>query len=276
MFTDPDHYSRFVSKLEKHRSETVEIGKGIHSLRACPLEEIEAIIGNSNDERPFHIHISEQVKEVEDFEKLTQQRPIAWMHDKGLLRTNTNLVHATHIDADEMSSIIKSGSSVVLCPNTEANLGDGIFPAFEYTNQGGKWSIGSDSHINLNAFEELRVLEYGQRLKHLKRNLIADTQTGDLLYHKALLGGVAAAGSKFTSQIEVGSVLNAIEVDLESEPSLTLEELETFLSSVVFTGCPHFFKQVYTNGKPRLGESGRHKNFENYLRAYKKSLQSLS
>lgn len=268
LFESSNAYLKFVSDLAKFESDNVQIGYGIHSLRACPVEEVGEIVEACPSSKPFHIHISEQVKEVEDFKKIYGTRPVEWMAQEGHLRSNTNLVHATHVNPQELKAIREAAATVVLCPNTEANLGDGIFPAMDFVADGGNWSIGSDSHINLNAFEELRLLEYGQRLQHLKRNLIAEIETGDALYAGALAGGGKSTCDKFDSQFVVGRQFNAMEVDLSKEATLSHKNLSTLLSTITFTGTPHFFTQVYTNGKPRLDKSGRHANYHTYLNSF--------
>ncbi len=145
----------------------------------------------------MHIHISEQVKEVNDCLAWSGQRPIAWLFDKLEVDARWCLIHATHPDEAELRQLALSGAVAGLCPTTEANLGDGIFPGVDYLARGGQWGIGSDSHVSLNVVEELRWLEYGQRLRDTRRNRLVtrhQPSVGNVLYQQALAGGAQACG----------------------------------------------------------------------------------
>lgn len=131
---------------------------------------VKEICLNGNKNLPLHIHISEQLKEVSDSLEYLGKRPVEWMLEHCEMDSRFHLVHATHINEIELNGIAKSGASVVLCPSTEGNLGDGIFPLRDFILQDGNWSIGTDSHIGSNPMEELRILDYGQRLISHKRN----------------------------------------------------------------------------------------------------------
>ena len=161
------------------RRTTVAIGA--HSLRAvsvASLRRLAAYAGQMNI--PFHLHIAEQQAEVEQCLLATGQRPVAWLLDNVGVDVNWCLVHATHIDAAESAALARLEAVVCLCPTTEANLGDGIFPLRDFLLAGGRIAIGSDSQVSINPFEELRWLEYGQRLLHKARNIAAvdDAQVG--------------------------------------------------------------------------------------------------
>ncbi len=150
------------------------------------------------DDAPVHIHIAEQVKEVEDCLAWSGKRPVEWLLDCGLVNERWCLVHATHMTGDETVQAARSGAVAGLCPVTEANLGDGLFPAGEFLAADGRFGIGSDSNVLIDVAEELRTLEYGQRLVHRGRNLFATREgasTGGDLYRAALRGGAQALGA---------------------------------------------------------------------------------
>lgn len=224
------------------------IGVAPHSLRAASIEDIHHLteIAGSN---PIHIHISEQIKEVEDCLAATGARPVQYLLDQHDLSEQWCLVHATHLDAKETSGIAKSGSVVGLCPLTEANLGDGIFPALEFTADGGRFGIGSDSHIRIDLAEELRLLEYGQRLLHRKRNLLARSgqSTGRFLYENALLGGAKASGIG-KAGISTGASADLVELNTEHS-ALCGRAGDALLDSWLFCGDGRQVQSVYVSGK---------------------------
>ena len=158
------------SKKACDNYEHANIAIGIHSMRGVEPTDIAYIAKNGPQDIPFHIHISEQLKEIEDSITYLGKRPVEWLLDNVELNDRFHLVHATHLTDAETIGIAKSGANVVICPSTEGNLGDGLFPLRKYQEEGGKWSIGTDSHVGLNPLEELRLLDYGQRLISHKRN----------------------------------------------------------------------------------------------------------
>ena len=178
----------------------VRLGLAPHSLRAVPPEGLrEALAGLDaiDATAPIHIHIAEQTKEVDDCIAWSGQRPVAWLLDHADVNARWCLVHATHMDADEYRRAAGSGAVAGLCPTTEANLGDGIFDLPAWRAAGGAWGIGSDSHICVNAAEELLLLEYSQRLATRQRNVIADTaqpHTATAMTLAAVQGGAQASG----------------------------------------------------------------------------------
>jgi formimidoylglutamate deiminase len=166
-------------KYEAHAS----LGIGIHSLRAVTPQDVIRVCENLDGSKPFHIHVSEQLKEIEDSVAFHGRRPVQWLLDNTNVNDNYHLVHATHLDDAEVAGIAKSGANVVLCPSTEGNLGDGLFRFEDYKNAGGNWSIGTDSHVGLNPLEELRILDYGQRLISHKRTTFVTDAGGDSAFN---------------------------------------------------------------------------------------------
>lgn len=174
LFQSPDDYLTMLSNLEKFtkEEESIDIACGVHSLRACSGEDLRYIYENTS--APFHIHISEQTKEVEDCLAFSGKRPIELLYEilgpLGIHHERLQLVHATHINAREIHLIAQALSKVILCPTTEANLGDGVFPLADFLKNGGIFGIGSDSHVGLCPLTEIRLLDWTQRLTHRKRS----------------------------------------------------------------------------------------------------------
>jgi len=169
-----------------------QLGICFHSLRAVTKEQIQQVLPALDSHYPIHIHIAEQQKEVNDSLAWSGQRPVEWLHNEIGFNERWCLVHATHLNHDELTAIAQQGAVAGLCPTTEANLGDGIFPATAFEQANGRWGIGSDSHVSLSLVEELRVLEYSQRLRDQQRNRLyrqQENRVGDHLYQQALLGG---------------------------------------------------------------------------------------
>jgi formimidoylglutamate deiminase len=192
--------------VQRGRAHGARVGVAPHSLRAVgpqALRELLAGLQSIEPRAPIHLHIAEQQQEVDDCLAWSGQRPIAWLLANASVDERWCLVHATHLDATERSALAASGAVAGLCPTTEANLGDGVFPAAAYLGAGGAWGIGSDSHISVDAAEELRLLEYTQRLAQQRRNVLAGDgrpddaaprQVADHLWLGAVAGGAQASG----------------------------------------------------------------------------------
>ncbi|MES2484885.1 MAG: formimidoylglutamate deiminase, partial [Bacteroidota bacterium] len=176
-----EDYYKLLAATEKvvQNQPHANVGIGIHSLRAVKPQDVISVCQNLDGSKPFHIHVSEQLKEIEDCEGFHNKRPVQWLLDNCSVDKNYHLVHATHLDDAEVTGVAKSGANVVLCPSTEGNLGDGLFRFEDYKNHGGNWSIGTDSHVGLNPLEELRILDYGQRLISHKRTSFVTETSGD-------------------------------------------------------------------------------------------------
>ncbi len=174
----------------------VTVGVCAHSLRAVPPKDFHALIDASPPDVPVHLHIAEQQREVDEIENAFGARPIAWLLANFDVDSRWCLVHATRATAEELSGIAHSGATVGLCPTTEANLGDGLFEFVGYAANAGSYGIGSDSNITLVAADELRLLEYGQRLYHRRRAVAAANgrSCGETLYAAAASGGATVSG----------------------------------------------------------------------------------
>jgi formimidoylglutamate deiminase len=172
------------------------LGVAPHSLRAVTLDQLREV-SQMHADAPVHIHIAEQVKEVEDCRAWSGARPVEWLMDHADVGAPWCLVHATHVSHAELDAIVRSRAVAGLCPVTEANLGDGIFPAPAYLNAGGAFGVGTDSNVRIGLAEELRTLEYGQRLIERKRCVLASAErpsVGERLFLGALEGGAQALG----------------------------------------------------------------------------------
>jgi len=174
-----------------------KVGVAPHSLRAVTPDELSAVVAMAKD-GPIHIHVAEQVKEVEDCIAWSGARPVEWLLDNAALDERWCLIHATHMTDDETRRMAQSKAVAGLCPITEANLGDGTFNAVVFGEAGGKFGIGSDSNVLIGIPDELRQLEYSQRLAHRSRNVLAAAgqSTGRALFDGAIEGGGIGLASK--------------------------------------------------------------------------------
>ena len=226
-------------------------GLCFHSLRAATEADIKSVLAAHPGERPIHIHIAEQTKEVQDCLAWSSRRPVEWLYDKFEIDRRWCLIHATHVSPDEVHMMGHSEAVVGLCPTTEANLGDGIFPAQEFLASNGAFGIGSDSHVSVSALEELRWLEYGQRLKHERRNRLS--------------GGTQAMGQP------IGSIASGKRADLVvldgAHPMLANVAPAKLLARWLFGGNDGWVKDVMVGGKwvvkdrHHAGEEAAHRAF---------------
>lgn len=254
---------------------TFQSGIGAHSLRAVSAASLAKIADvAARDGVPMHIHIAEQQREVDQCLGALHARPVEWLLDNCEVNERWCLVHATHIDHVEIGAIARSGAVVCLCPSTEANLGDGLFPLQEFLSQGGRIAIGSDSHVSINPFEELRWLEYGQRLVSRKRNIAAvdRPQTGRSLFEAALQGGALACGRQ-GGQLQEGALADLVLLD-DDNPMLAGHTTRSFLEALVFSGFTLPIDRVMVNGEWQVSE-GRHRNASQAGKAYAAIARSL-
>jgi len=261
-------------KATKHYNKA-SIGLGIHSLRAADENSIRAVLANAK-ELPVHIHIAEQLKEVSNCLDFYKQRPVEWLLNTFDVNNNFHLVHATHINEEEIIGIVKSRAQVVLCPSTEGNLGDGIFPLQSFQQQGGHWSIGTDSHIGLNPLEELRILDYGQRLTTHRRNQFisnSNGNTGLFGVDMALKAGRKAMGNNCEDYFEIGQPLDAVIIDSDA-PLIATSRPDHILSTLVYSGDRSHFKGTMVNGEWKVKE-GHHLLKDQIFSNFKKSLGEL-
>ncbi|WP_336961709.1 formimidoylglutamate deiminase [Sphingobium aquiterrae] len=233
------------------------VGIAPHSLRAVSPQQL-ALLDAMARGRPVHIHIAEQMREVEDCLAWSGQRPVAWLLDHADVDARWCLVHATHMTGQEAEAMARSGAVAGLCPITEANLGDGIFPAEPFLAAGGRYGIGSDSNVLIDATEELRLLEYGQRLQHRGRNMLArgaGRSTGADIFAAAMAGGSAALG--VASGLAVGLPADIVSLD-SRHVSLAVREPATLLDGLIFAAGRAGIDCVWRYGA-KVVSGGRHR-----------------
>jgi len=255
---DPESYLGLIDRLEKHATGRNKLGTSFHSLRAVTPEEVTAVLQGMRPGRPVHIHIAEQQKEVDDCLAWSGRRPIDFLYDKWNVNQDWCLVHATHADDGEVKRMAESGVVVGICPTTEANLGDGLFPAVAYTEAGGRWGIGSDSHVSVTVLEELRWLEYGQRLKHERRNRLHGGKQANIagyLYPAALDGGAQAMGQQ-VGKIAEGHAADFVVLDAR-DPLIANSTGDDILSRWIFAGTRSVIRDVMVAGDWVI-QDGRH------------------
>jgi formimidoylglutamate deiminase len=212
------------------------LGVAPHSLRAVTPEQLAAVVAMC-PAGPVHIHAAEQVREVEECIAWSGARPVAWLLDNAAVDRRWCLVHATHQADDEIARLARSGAVAGFCPVTEANLGDGISPASGYISAGGAFGLGTDSNVRIDVSEELRLLEYSQRLRDRARNVITRAgvqSTGRVLFEGAVSGGARALGVQHAGMIE-GASADFLSLDAES-PTLVERQGDAVLDSFIFAG----------------------------------------
>jgi formimidoylglutamate deiminase len=269
-------YVRLLETLRGHESDDVRVGIALHSLRAVPEPAMRSLLatGAARD-CPIHIHIAEQIGEVQDCLAVRGARPVEWLLDHAEVDARWCLVHATHMTGHETSRLARTGAVAGLCPTTEANLGDGLFPLADYLDAGGVLGIGSDSHISISPVEELRWLEYGQRLASRHRNISARQESGSVgetLWRAALRGGVQAAGMA-VGALAPGSRADLLVLD-DSSPLLAARDEHTMLDSFLFAGNTPLVRDVMSGGAWVVRDF-HHRDEERIAARYRRVVEQL-
>lgn len=250
------------------------LGIAPHSLRAVAPDELAAIVPLAKG-APIHIHAAEQVKEVEDCLAWSGQRPVSWLLDHADVDARWCLIHATHMTDQETAELARRGAVAGLCPITEASLGDGIFPARAYRAAGGRFGIGTDSNVLVGVADELRQLEYGQRLTHRERNVLtsgAGASTGRTLFDAAITGG-AQALAQATVGLREGSRADIVSLDA-AHPSLAGRKGDAVLDGWIFASAHDAVDCVWAGGA-KLVEGGRHRLRDEARRRFNTSVRGL-
>jgi formimidoylglutamate deiminase len=247
---DVDGYLRLLANLRKLENEHLRVGVALHSLRAIPESAWRSVIDSEALKTgPIHIHIAEQIGEVQDCLATRGARPVEWLFEHAPVDKRWCLVHATHLTDAETNRLARSGAIAGLCPTTEANLGDGLFPLAHYLDANGVLGVGSDSHISISPVEELRWLEYGQRLSTRHRNVAArhpGDSVGETLWRAALKGGTQAADLPIGS-LRPGARADLIVLDSES-PLLAARDTRSAMDSYLFAGNTPLVRDVMASG----------------------------
>ena len=256
---DVDQFARLMEASRRAVSALPDavLGLAPHSLRAATTEEIAAILPLTDG--PLHIHVAEQTKEVDDCVAWCGRRPVERLYDIADVSSRWCLIHATHVTDVETAQMAASGAVVGLCPITEANLGDGVFPAEAFMVAGGAFGVGSDSNVLIDAAEELRILEYGQRLWHRARNVLAVQEgaaTGQVLFDAALKGGAQALGVK--GGLAEGNAADIVSLDIAHSALLARRDAALINAWVFACRGGGAVDCVWRRGE-KLVERGRHR-----------------
>jgi formiminoglutamate deiminase len=271
-----DRFARLMeaSRRVVKRSAGAMVGVAPHSLRAVTPEELDVVVGTSAG-GPIHIHIAEQLKEVEECVAWSGQRPIEWLFDHAPVDNRWCLVHATHATSDEMSRIAASRAVAGLCPITEANLGDGTFDGVEFLDWRGVFGVGTDSNVLIGAADELRQLEYSQRLERRARNVLSGRpalSTGRTLFEGALAGGAQALGVAVPGLV-AGAPADIVSLDAE-HVALAGRRGDAILDSWIFAARESPIDCVWARGEKRVS-SGRHHKREAVALRFRQTLERL-
>ncbi|PJK00731.1 formimidoylglutamate deiminase [Lysobacteraceae bacterium NML91-0213] len=261
-----DAYLRLFETLRARECEDLRVGVALHSLRAVPEPAMHEVLAALPAGTPVHIHVAEQIGEVEDCLAVRGARPVRWLLDHAPVGADWTLVHATHLDADETARLARSGATVALCPTTEANLGDGLFPLRGYLDAGGHWGIGSDSHISVSPVEELRWLEYGQRLASGRRNVAAGAF--DSVGHTLLAG--ALDGDRATG-FDADDEWLLLDADA---PVLTGADADDLADRWIFSGNRPLVRESRI-GERQLVVDGRHLQADAIVEDYRRAMRAL-
>ncbi|KQT69888.1 MULTISPECIES: formimidoylglutamate deiminase [unclassified Aureimonas] len=252
------------------------LGLAIHSLRAATPDEMRAILSAETTGGPIHIHVAEQEREVEESVAWSGRRPVEWLLGEMPVDERWCAIHATHMTAAETEGLARSGAVAGLCPATEANLGDGIFPATAFLKAGGRFGIGTDSHVATDVAEELRLLEYGQRLRDRRRSRLATgpgASVGRTLHDAALRGGAQATGERVCG-LTVGASADLVVLD-GADPYIATASGDAILDRWLFALGAKVVRDVLVGGRFVVRE-GRHAADEAVDAAFLTTLRRLA
>lgn len=273
---DFERFSRLFEKAAqavKHLPQDAGLGLAPHSLRAVAPEDFPRLVNLANG-RPIHLHLAEQIPEVEEVQSAWGARPVEWVSDNADIDEQWCMIHCTQMEPHETVRLARSGAVAGLCPITESSLGDGIFDGVRWLENDGRMAVGSDSNIRISLAEELRTLDYSQRLRDHSRAALATTEhsTGQRLFGTILAGGAQAAGRK-CGRIETGywadlMVLDDRNVDLAGRAG------DLVLDSYIFVGDDSMVSDVWSAGR-HMVVGGRHIRREGIVPRYARVLSQL-
>jgi formimidoylglutamate deiminase len=273
----PERYLDLVNRCQEVIRDKNLLGLGMapHSLRAVPASALQEVfrcwpVENS----PVHIHIAEQPAEVNACLEYTGLRPVEWLLEEYSVDHRWCLVHATHMSGSELRSAAASGSVAGLCPTTEADLGDGVFPAEDWINAGGQFAIGTDSNVRISVAEELRLLEFNARLGSGRRNVLTGVNTtcGRFLYQQSARAGGLAIGQP-VGVLESGFRADLLELDGNHE-LLFDQSPDIALDTWIFAGSRSMINSVWVAGNPVI-ENGLHAGEQALRAAYSKVVKDF-
>jgi formiminoglutamate deiminase len=275
---DTGSFVRLFEALDAAPAGLETTGVAFHSLRAVPREAIAEIVTalGKRASCPIHIHVAEQAREVRDCEAFSGRRPIEYLLGLGVVDARWCLVHATHATLAELKALAASGAVAGLCATTESNLGDGRFALDEFLAAGGRFGIGSDSHVSLDPREELRSLEYTLRAWRERRVIAVDTarpNSGAFLYARALEGGCQAMGQECAG-LAAGAPADLVVLDTDRAEYAGLDEA-ALLDAYVFAPRPAAIREVWVGGE-QLIKDGRHRARESIAAGYRACVTRLT
>jgi len=275
--SSPATILRMLEQIQEIASQDIVAGVAPHSLRAVDPEGLKELLEGLkkiNPKAPVHIHAAEQTREVDECVAAFGKRPVQWLLENMGVDERWCLVHATHMTPEETAALAKSGATAGLCPTTEGNLGDGIFPLLSYRAVGGRYGIGGDSHVSRDPAEELRLLEYAQRLTARRRNLVVGARTpavGTTLWLEAAAGGKALGRG-------MGAIAPGLRADLVvldgTHPDLASRSGDAIANALIFSGATNLVRDVMMGGVWAIRE-GRHAHEGVAAEAYKRALAGL-
>lgn len=275
-FNDVDRFQRMVGACQdavRDMPFDTRVGIAPHSLRATCAEDLERVLQN-NPHGPVHMHIAEQTKEVDSVSKVLGARPVEWLLHNAEIEDRWCLIHATHMTDAETTALAASGAVAGVCPVTEANLGDGIFNGVAYGKSGGALGVGTDSNINISLADELRTLEYAQRLKHQRRNVLAGVtgSTGEAIYLRSARGG-AQALSRNAGRLSVGCLADLVAIDTTHPRLCTLVDTQ-LVDGWIFAASDRVVTDVWAAGR-HMVKDGQHVNEAAILAEYRTAMTAL-
>ena len=249
------------------------LGVAPHSLRAVSRDGLRFAQGLAPD-APLHLHVAEQVAEVTEVQAAYGARPVEWLLANQPVDARWCLIHATQMEPQETTALAASGAVAGLCPITEANLGDGIFDGLRFAAAGGRWGVGSDSNLRISLTEELRLLEYSQRLQNRGRAMLAtaEASTGRVLLERAAQGGAQAAG-RDSGAIRVGDWADLLALDMTAT-DLAGCQGDAILDAWIFAGDDRMVSEVWSAGR-HLVSGGRHRARAAITARYRSTLARL-
>jgi formimidoylglutamate deiminase len=272
---DVEAYLRLFDTLRGEENAMLRVGCSLHSLRAVPPDAMRTVLAALPSDSRVHIHIAEQIGEVQDCLALRNARPVEWLLANADVDARWTLVHATHLTDAETLGVARSGATVAICTTTEANLGDGLFPLRDYLDAGGAWGVGSDSHISMSPIEELRWLEYGQRLITRHRNIAVrsdSSSVGENLLRDAMASAAQSTGHAIGT-LAPGEHADYLVLDTDA-PAFAGVQAQDAIDRWIFSGNRNLVRDVVVGGEPLVAD-GRHRDRDAIAARYRRAMQVL-
>ncbi|OED44732.1 formimidoylglutamate deiminase [Chromatiales bacterium (ex Bugula neritina AB1)] len=274
--TDLDNYHKLWSGAEQalhNLPDDVQSGVAPHSLRAVAADSLPALLSIA-PQAPFHMHIAEQIAEVEEVQRSWGARPVEWLLGNAQVDERWCLIHCTQMQSHETQALAKTGAVAGLCPITESSLGDGIFDGVAFLDADGRIAIGSDSNIRISLSEELRTLDYSQRLRDHSRAALATAEqsTGRRLYECTVAGGAQAAGRQ-CGKIAAGQWADLLALDGD-HPDLQGHSGDTVLDTFIFAGDDRMVCEVWSAGRHQV-TAGEHIHRQSIVERYRAVMKNL-